>query len=74
MDQDDPRWIGAWWMGYLIIGTGIFLSTLPMFFFPKKIRPKAEANRIDTTQTKDKSIKDDAKGGCFKIPNWKSMN
>ncbi|CAN8018134.1 unnamed protein product [Ixodes persulcatus] len=61
MDQDDPRWIGAWWMGYLIIGTGIFLSTLPMFFFPKKIRPKAEANKIDTTETKGKSIKDDAK-------------
>ncbi|CAN7989025.1 unnamed protein product, partial [Ixodes hexagonus] len=62
MKQDDPRWIGAWWMGYLIIGAGIFVSTLPMFFFPKKIRPKAEANRTDPTEPEGKSIKDDLKG------------
>lgn len=52
----DPRWIGAWWFGYIFIGLGILISTLPMLFFPKKIRSKSEANKGDAL-SKDKSMK-----------------
>lgn len=56
VSQGDPRWIGAWWFGYIFIGLGIFISTLPMFLFPKKIRSKSEANKEEAV-SKDKSIK-----------------
>ncbi|CAN8018133.1 hypothetical protein HPB47_021757 [Ixodes persulcatus] len=61
MRVEDPRWIGAWWVGYLVIGTGILLSLLPMFFFPKKIRPKAAANKVDIAGQEDKGFKADVK-------------
>ncbi|CAN7946077.1 unnamed protein product, partial [Ixodes pacificus] len=61
MRVEDPRWIGAWWVGYLVIGTGILLSVLPMFFFPKKIRPKAAANKVDIAGQEDKGFKADVK-------------
>lgn len=56
----DPRWIGAWWFGYIFIGLGILISTLPMLFFPKKIRSKSEANKGDAL-SKDKSMKTEFK-------------
>lgn len=61
MAVGDPRWIGAWWIGYLFIGLGIFLSALPMFFFPKKIRAKAEANKMNAVDTTEKSLKAEVK-------------
>lgn len=62
LQPGDPRWIGAWWFGYIFIGFGLFLSTLPMLFFPKKIRSKSEANKGDALST-DTSLKADLKEG-----------
>ncbi|KAM7308345.1 solute carrier organic anion transporter family member 74D isoform X1 [Ixodes scapularis] len=62
LDIRDPRWIGAWWVGYLVIAMGIFVCVLPMFFFPKKIRPNAEANKTGSTEREDTSFKAEVKG------------
>lgn len=40
-DKEDPRWIGAWWLGFLIIGTLQLVLSLPLFCFPKFL-PKVE--------------------------------
>ncbi|XP_053722349.1 solute carrier organic anion transporter family member 3A1-like isoform X1 [Synchiropus splendidus] len=32
---DDPRWIGAWWGGFLLCGALLFLSAIFMFGFPQ---------------------------------------
>ncbi|KAL5285654.1 hypothetical protein ACFFRR_007384 [Megaselia abdita] len=40
----DPRWLGAWWMGWLIIGVLIFVSGIFLTMFPKEL-PKAAARR-----------------------------
>uniref|UniRef100_A0A8C4Y3M1 Solute carrier organic anion transporter family member n=1 Tax=Gopherus evgoodei TaxID=1825980 RepID=A0A8C4Y3M1_9SAUR len=39
---DDPRWIGAWWAGFLLCGALLFFSSLLMFGFPQSLSPKVE--------------------------------
>ncbi|GAB1609120.1 solute carrier organic anion transporter family member 2A1-like [Argonauta hians] len=36
-DSSDPRWIGAWWIGFLVIGFSSVFS-LPLVFFPKSLK------------------------------------
>ncbi|CAG0924004.1 unnamed protein product [Notodromas monacha] len=37
---EDPRWVGAWWLGFVLIGASLVLPACLIFLFPKKI-PKA---------------------------------
>ncbi|XP_070571286.1 solute carrier organic anion transporter family member 2B1-like [Ptychodera flava] len=37
IDQRDPRWVGAWWMGYLLLGCLMCIFALLMFLAPKQI-------------------------------------
>lgn len=37
---EDPRWIGAWWAGFLLCGALLFSSALPMFGFPQLLPTK----------------------------------
>lgn len=37
---DDPRWIGAWWGGFLLCGALLFFSSLLMFGFPQSLPPQ----------------------------------
>lgn len=39
-DASDPRWIGAWWLGPVGIGTLMLLSSIAMFSFPRELRGK----------------------------------
>ncbi|KAL6106786.1 slco3a1 [Pungitius sinensis] len=34
---EDPRWIGAWWAGFLLCGALLFCSALFMFGFPQSL-------------------------------------
>ncbi|XP_035273141.1 solute carrier organic anion transporter family member 3A1-like isoform X2 [Anguilla anguilla] len=34
---EDPRWIGAWWGGFLLCGVLLFFSALFMFGFPQSL-------------------------------------
>ncbi|KAJ1120459.1 hypothetical protein NDU88_008624 [Pleurodeles waltl] len=45
----DPRWVGAWWMGFLVVAGVVGLSALPHFFFPREMQ-KEEAEK----ETEDK--------------------
>lgn len=40
---NDPRWIGAWWLGPILIGTIMLVSSVAMFAFPKQIESKKKA-------------------------------
>ncbi|XP_019504937.1 PREDICTED: solute carrier organic anion transporter family member 2B1 isoform X2 [Hipposideros armiger] len=33
----DPRWVGAWWLGFLVSAGAVALAAIPYFFFPKEM-------------------------------------
>ncbi|XP_075037478.1 solute carrier organic anion transporter family member 4C1-like [Mixophyes fleayi] len=37
LSADDPRWLGAWWIGFLIIGLMTWLLIVPFSCFPKHL-------------------------------------
>lgn len=44
----DPTWIGAWWLGFLIISIVLIVPGLAMFFFP-------QSGKADSNESKDVS-------------------
>lgn len=42
----DARWVGAWWLGYLIAGVITLLAAIPFWFLPRSL-PLAGPQRAD---------------------------
>ncbi|KFV47322.1 Solute carrier organic anion transporter family member 1C1, partial [Tyto alba] len=40
----DSRWVGAWWLGFLIGGVTSFLAAIPFCFLPKSLKKPEETN------------------------------
>uniref|UniRef100_G3U1S0 Solute carrier organic anion transporter family member n=1 Tax=Loxodonta africana TaxID=9785 RepID=G3U1S0_LOXAF len=39
----DSRWVGAWWLGFLVAGVVSVISSIPFFFLPKNLdKPQKE--------------------------------
>ncbi|XP_010773102.1 solute carrier organic anion transporter family member 3A1 [Notothenia coriiceps] len=47
---EDPRWIGAWWAGFLLCGALLFISALFMFGFPKSLPIKEREEGAESEQ------------------------
>ncbi|NXK17878.1 SO1C1 protein, partial [Arenaria interpres] len=45
----DSRWVGAWWLGFLIAGATNFLAAIPFCFLPKRLKKPEEANNGKTS-------------------------
>ncbi|XP_035215737.1 solute carrier organic anion transporter family member 74D-like isoform X1 [Stegodyphus dumicola] len=59
----DPRWIGAWWMGFIILGIAIFIFSLPMILFPrrfpgKKLPSNLQKKKEETPKSPIEQLKD----------------
>lgn len=58
IDPADPRWIGCWWLGYLVCGCLMALASLPVLLFPKVMPsrladpPQANKKGVDSTHLK----------------------
>ncbi len=37
LTADDPRWIGAWWLGFVIFGIVIFIFSILLLGFPREL-------------------------------------
>ncbi|NXW46817.1 SO2B1 protein, partial [Nyctiprogne leucopyga] len=37
LTNKDPRWVGAWWLGFLVAASLVALSAVPYFFFPREM-------------------------------------
>jgi len=46
MSPGDPLWIGAWWIGYLVGGVSIIISSVPIFFLPNHL-PNTDETRMN---------------------------
>ncbi|KAM9276219.1 solute carrier organic anion transporter family member 1B3-like [Cariama cristata] len=45
----DSRWVGAWWLGFLIGGLISFLAAIPFCFLPKNLKKPEEVNKDKTS-------------------------
>lgn len=47
---EDPRWIGAWWAGFLLCGALLFCSAVLMFGFPQSLPAREREEGADSEQ------------------------
>ncbi|OAD56261.1 Solute carrier organic anion transporter family member 4C1 [Eufriesea mexicana] len=52
--KKDPRWLGAWWLGWIILGATMGIFSILIAMFPRHL-PTAKNTAIDTAK-KDGSI------------------
>ncbi|XP_054609442.1 solute carrier organic anion transporter family member 1C1-like isoform X1 [Dunckerocampus dactyliophorus] len=50
INYKDSRWVGAWWLGFIVTGTIILLSSIPFWFLPKSL-PKQGKEKSQSKRT-----------------------
>jgi len=65
-DETDPRWIGAWWIGFPVIATLLLLFSIPLMLFPVRL-PKADSDAAqESAALKNLTRKEAMKRNNFK--------
>ncbi|XP_043943748.1 solute carrier organic anion transporter family member 1A2-like [Protopterus annectens] len=41
----DIRWVGAWWLGFLVVGAVHFFTAIPFLFLPKSLPKEGEGSQ-----------------------------
>uniref|UniRef100_A0A182SSX6 Kazal-like domain-containing protein n=1 Tax=Anopheles maculatus TaxID=74869 RepID=A0A182SSX6_9DIPT len=44
IDSSDPRWLGAWWLGWILLGVAMIIFAFLIGMFPKEIPKKHKAS------------------------------
>lgn len=48
LTNTDPRWIGAWWIGFLVSGLLMLLLAIPLSLFPREFRKSKKRQENET--------------------------
>jgi hypothetical protein len=51
--MNDPRWIGCWWSGFILIGVFLAIFSIPLAFFPTQM---SEKKRVFTKRIHNETI------------------
>uniref|UniRef100_A0A671SD98 Solute carrier organic anion transporter family member 1C1-like n=1 Tax=Sinocyclocheilus anshuiensis TaxID=1608454 RepID=A0A671SD98_9TELE len=43
----DSRWVGAWWLGYVVSGLLTLLAALPLWFLPRALPENPQTSKLD---------------------------
>lgn len=56
----DSTWIGAWWLGYIILSLWVFTSAIPILIFPKRmIKNQGSIDFVDKAEARKTDEGDD---------------
>jgi len=55
LEEGDPGWIGAWWLGFPIIATLLLVFSLPLMLFPQRL-PRVGTDASKETKEADRLI------------------
>ncbi|XP_055379740.1 solute carrier organic anion transporter family member 74D-like isoform X2 [Condylostylus longicornis] len=53
--NNDPRWLGAWWLGWIILGILLIFSGLFLSMFPKQLPRAAARKAVEKERQKQNS-------------------
>uniref|UniRef100_A0A674E8Q7 Solute carrier organic anion transporter family member n=1 Tax=Salmo trutta TaxID=8032 RepID=A0A674E8Q7_SALTR len=57
----DARWVGAWWLGFLVSSVIMLLSGIPFWFLPRSLPKQGEESKLPpSTPTQDGTENSDA--------------
>ncbi|XP_059622635.1 solute carrier organic anion transporter family member 74D-like [Phlebotomus argentipes] len=58
IEDSDPRWIGAWWMGWLVLSTLMCMFSLSICLFPKVLPDAARRKHLAMLQSQTQVSED----------------
>lgn len=54
--NEDPRWIGAWWLGWIIIAIVLIIPSIAISCFPRELPTKAARRILERRKAEKNSI------------------
>ncbi|XP_073693931.1 solute carrier organic anion transporter family member 1C1-like [Garra rufa] len=52
----DSRWVGAWWLGYVVSGLLTLLAALPLWFLPRALPENPQTSKLEHPSNQHKCI------------------
>lgn len=68
----DPRWIGAWWLGFLVLGLLSIVTASFVYCFPQKLKTyivKKKAERLGEERKKEDAKSEKQQGWLESVKN-----